>query len=687
MKRPVSFVFDENGSRMINWGADMTDEQFFSVLAQSGVCLNKEQMTAVRTVYGPVSVFAGPGSGKTTVLVCRLAYMHLVCGISLKNCLVMTFTKAAAQEMKERLLGFPGMFERDVARMTIGTFHSVFYRFLLRGKQELPDIMTAQEQNQCIREAVRTVADDTTDEQIKLILTQIGLCKSYYILPQTLQVKKTENIKFKKMYAMYEALRLKANKMDYDDVLLYTLEWLRQDHTSRAFLSGQYPFLVVDEFQDTNFVQYKLLQMLAQEQNIFVVGDDDQAIYGFRGADVKFLLNFQSDFPNTTQIILGTNYRSTDSLIGHTSNLIGKNQIRQYKQLQGIGRNGGKLKLIRPASMKEEAQTIVDAIKKRINQGADAHQCAVLYRTHVQARSIVDVCIKENLPFFLHDDGNFYDIWYVRNVLQYLQAAANPNDIESLFDILNRPKRYVYGAHIRTELLRLCGQSKRHAVDVLPQIRPLEPYQIRKLEDLRSDIYTLQKLPPKAAIRYVLQSIGYFRYIEDYTGQVGQDSTEIASELEELMEMAEPFQTLQEFLVHITDARKTIAESVRNRTVGVQFMTFHRAKGLEFEDVYIVGAVEGMTPHPKAFQHSNGNTSDGNIHGRKIGKINDKEQEKYQQALEEERRLFYVACTRAKKHLYVSVPKQYLGKKSAPSMFVQELAEDEREARTVSNTS
>jgi DNA helicase II / ATP-dependent DNA helicase PcrA len=640
----------------------MNDKTFFEQLVKAGISLNPQQTEAVRTVEGPVSVFAGPGSGKTTVLTCRLAYMHLVHGVPLSACMVMTFTRAAAQEMTERLKRLPGMQNAPLNGMAIGTFHSIFYRFLQRRSQVMPNILTRAEQKAILWEAIRTVDGAVTEDRYKQVLNRIGLCKNHLIRPEMLKVKEKENKRLKQIFAMYEAFKFQKNKIDYDDILVLTFEWLVADPVSRTLLADRFRYFVVDEFQDTNWVQYRILQTLADSKNVFVVGDDDQAIYGFRGANVKFMLDFQQDYPDAKQIVLGTNYRSTETLIRHTSALIQNNTKRWPKQISGTGREGTKPIILYPANASEEAETIVREIRELTKNGHTLERIAVLYRTHLQVRNFVEVCIRSDVPFFLHDsEQSFYEVWYIRNILQYLALSMDPDDLESLFNILNRPKRYVHVPQLRHQILSVRTEKRVTGLDALSELAGLEGYQRRYLKQFQNDVKRLATMPPKQAIETVLHSIGYMRYVEDYCKQLGLDLKEVQDELEAFVELAEPFPAIPEFLAHVQNVREHVTASRNNRQNGLQLMTFHKAKGLEYQAVFIIGAVDGMVPHHKSCL--------GLTHSSQ----NNKKQSPHPDALEEERRLFYVACTRAQNHLVISAPVRYLGQKSQPSPFIREL--------------
>jgi DNA helicase II / ATP-dependent DNA helicase PcrA len=269
---------------------------------------------------------------------------------------------------------------------------------------------------------------------------------------------------------------------------------------------------------------------------------------------------------------------------------------------------------------------------------------------------------------------SFYDVWYIRNIMQYLMLSSNPDDLESLIDVVNRPKRYIYGPHIRQQVIDLRAKKGISALDALGFLESLEVYQARKLNQFQEDIKKLARKKTNHAIESVLYDIGYMQYIEEYGTQIGLDISTIQDDIQALIETSESFESIPEFLIHMQNVQQQVAASSNNKNSGLQLMTFHKAKGLEFDDVYIVGVVEEMVPHQKSVVQS------------KVPTDAKRPKELDQNALEEERRLFYVACTRAKHRLIISAPKQYLGKTCKPSMFIQELMDATPDNVTLATT-
>lgn len=630
----------------------INEATFFNGLADFGIQLNNEQREAVCHVAGPLVVFAGPGSGKTTVLTCRTAYMLQVAGVSASSMLIVTFTRAAAAEMQNRLAKMPGIGAQMVRAAEIGTFHSVFMRMLVQQSGgRVPQLLEDSEQRQIIRALLREQGQDGDDEEVAQTLQKIGLCKNNLILPQRIKATKPENQKFRDLFLRYEEEKARLDRWDYDDILVQCHAMLRSNPNVLDYYQRKFRYILVDEFQDTNMAQYEVIKLLGRHGNVCIVGDDDQSIYRFRGSRVEYLLEFDRLYEGAKKVILATNYRSVDPVIDTSSRLIMHNRKRQNKQISGTDREGDKPTLLRPESERDEAEQILTQVQILLDGGSEPHEVAILYRTNIQVRAMIDALVERELPFTLHDaDGDFYRRWQVRDVLTYFRLALDPDDLDGLTQVINRPKRYLYPDRWVDEVHQARRQSGASYLEALRSLESLEVYQRQKVDQLITDLRKIQFQTPFQALKTIRQEIGYDKYLEEYATKTGNDLKTVSEPLDELEQAVATHRTLHDFLAHVKEVEETIRKS-RNQGDGIQLMTMHKAKGLEFEHVYCIGLVEEMIPHPKALQA---------------------EGDKADDAREEERRLLYVGMTRAKRYLTLSAPNRYHGHKAEPSPFLYE---------------
>lgn len=632
----------------------MNQSDFLVQLGQIGIKLNDEQREAVCHTAGPLVVFAGPGSGKTTVLTCRAAYLMQVERVSAAKMLIVTFTRAAAAEMQNRLAAMPGIGQQNIRAAEIGTFHSVFMRMLMQQNGgQLPALLAESEQRTIIKALLRELGEDGDDEQVADALSKIGLCKNNLILPARIKVTKPENQQFRDLYAGYERVKQQEGRWDYDDILVSAYEMLKQNREVREHYQRRYSCILVDEFQDTNLAQYEVIKMLAGHGNLCIVGDDDQSIYRFRGSRVEFLLDFEATFPGAKKVILAVNYRSTDQVIDSASRLVLHNRLRQSKLIRGTGNTGERPQLLRADGEKDEAEQILAQVSELLasDPELDAREIAILYRTNIQVRAMIDGLVQRGLPFTLHDaDGDFYGRWQVRDVLTYFKLAYQPDDLDGIVQILNRPKRYLYMDRLVDQMHSLRRQQNITYLEALAQIESLEPYQRTKVEQLIQDLISLRLLSPARALHKIRTEIGYDRYLEEFAAKTGNDPKLIGEPLDELEQAVIGHASLHDFLQHVEEVKEKVRQS-RSKGEGIQLMTMHKSKGLEFLHVYCIGLVADMLPHPKALQA---------------------EGDKLSAAVEEERRLFYVGMTRAKRYLTLSAPLRYHGHRAEPSPFLFE---------------
>ncbi|TCS93436.1 ATP-dependent helicase [Hazenella coriacea] len=602
--------------------------------------LNKEQRKAVTAGDSPVVVFAGPGSGKTTVLTRRVLYL-LHQGIPANQIMVVTFTRAAAQEMKNRLMT---IMPESRSKLMIGTFHSIFLTMLRESGERIPPLIQAKEQNEWVRQLLIEQEQPADDEAVSSALNQMGLCKGNLITPTRMNVKKKKNILFRDLYQAYETKKEEVGVWDFDDILLATygcclnLDWL-------SYWQNRFQAILVDEFQDINRVQYEiLLQLSKQRQRLFVVGDDDQSIYGFRGSDPSFMLQLHKDFPSLQRIVLSVNYRSTDTIIQVGDQLIKQNHHRQSKPRAGTGAQGPALIWMEPEDEEEEAEQIV-------KQLGDQMQTAILYRTSTQARAMIDALVRNDISFTASaSDSSFYRRWQVQDIFSYLKLVHQSNDLDALVRIINKPKRYLFGEEWIDSCWSLARKRNQSILEVLPDLPGLERYQSRYLDKLKQHIFAMKMMSPVDAIQYIREQIGYDRYVETFAKDTGNDLGVLLEPVEELTVAAKQWTDGQAWLSHAEKVNQQLRQSPR--TSQVHLMTFHKAKGLEFDRVFLIGLHAMVLPHRRSLQVP---------------------ENRKQVAWEEERRLLYVGITRAKTELYLSVSKTRQGKRLGASPFLKEI--------------
>jgi DNA helicase-2/ATP-dependent DNA helicase PcrA len=602
--------------------------------------LNEEQCQAVTAPEGPVVVFAGPGSGKTTVLTRRVLYL-LEQGNSANQLMVVTFTRAAANEMKARLEQVaPG----QTKGMYIGTFHSLFLQMLRESGESPPPLLNAKEQAEWIREILGQKEQPADEETVGTYINQIGLCKGNVILPGQLKVQKQKNIIFRDVFYAYERKKHEAGLWDYDDILLAVYSRLKRPDF-KDYWQNRFRHLLVDEFQDINRVQYEVLvQLASKHRRFFAVGDDDQAIYGFRGSDPRFMLKICRDFPEARRIVLTVNYRSTEEIIRLSERLIEKNRLRQPKTRTGTGQTGTRIHWWEPEDENDEAQRILLCLR-------DGMESAILFRTSTQARAVIDELVRHDVPFFVSDGSfSFYRRFQVQDMFAYLKLALDPHDLDALVRIINKPKRYLFGEEWLDALWHLARQRNQSPLEVLPELPGLEPYQVRYLKEMREHILSLKTMRAAAAIRYIRETIGYDRYLKAYSEETGSDLTYVMESADELLLAAEVFSSGQALMEHAKKVEACLKKP--DEQARVKLMTFHRSKGLEFDRVFLIGLHALVLPHYRSLQVP---------------------EQRKNAAWEEERRLFYVGITRARKELYLSASKTKQGKRTGISPFLKEM--------------
>ena len=614
--------------------------------------LNENQLKAVNHLDGPCMVLAGPGSGKTRVITYRIANMVVNKNIKPTSILAISFTKASSIEMKNRALSLSNDFRMN--KVTYGTFHSVFFRILRYFENyNIESILDEKTKRIGLKNILKGLnienADD--DETIGQVINEISYVKNELMDKRDFKSEVLTNDEFIKVYNFYEEYKQQMNKIDFDDMLIKTYELLKNNKAALDRVRSVYRYILVDEFQDINKVQFEALKLIANpSNNIFVVGDEDQSIYGFRGSRPDFLLEFEEYFSNTKKVLLDINYRSKGEIINIANRLIEKNTNRYEKVIKCGQGNGAKVNYISPEDSEEEAVYIAKDIKNKVQEDYTEYtDFAVIYRTNIQSRALVDVFMDMRIPFVVKDSiVTIYDHWSAQDILAYLRIGVNPNSNKDWIRIINKPFRY-----ISKDNLNLI-KDEPDFINSLINKCDLHPKQVKTINDLDIDISYVKGLNPKNAISYIRTTLDYDRYILDYCANRKIKTNGLIEILNELESSATNFKTIQEYLEHIERVKSEIVDNKNNKeTDGVIFTTMHSAKGLEFKNVYIIGANEGTIPHEKSYE------------------IDDEEKKNDQ--IEEERRLMYVAITRAEENICISSPINKYGKRVSKSRFVEDI--------------
>lgn len=604
------------------------------------MAFSKAQTQAIMHKDGPMMVLAGPGSGKTTVITHRVQYLTKEYGIDPGDILVITFTRAAAEEMRERYEALTG----GGSRVTFGTFHSIFFRILkLAYRYTADNIVREEQQMQFVRELAQAGGLEPEDENefAASILSEISSVKGERIALEHYYSKNCPDAVFRQLYAGYEEKMRRAGLIDFDDMMVLCLELFTERKDILSAWQRRYRYILIDEFQDINRLQYEIVRMLAKpEDNLFIVGDDDQSIYRFRGAKPEIMLGFERDYPGVGRILLDVNYRSTEEIVAPALRLIGENQKRFSKAIHTTGRHGKNVITKLWQDPGEENLAIAREIQLYLQSGVRPGDIAVLYRTNAGPRFLMEKLMEYNLPFRTRDTvPNLYEHWISRNILTYIRIAMGSRAREDILQVINRPKRYISRDAMPDETVSFERMKVFYAE---------KDWIAERIESLEGDLRAIARMSPLAAVNYIRQGMGYDEYLIEYAAFRRMRPEELLETADELKESAAGFRTFDEWFAHIEAYKEELlrqAAQRRTETDAITLATMHSAKGLEFPIVYILDANEGITPHSRAMLDED---------------------------MEEERRLFYVAMTRAKTRLHVYAVRERYHKKAEVSRFVWE---------------
>ena len=616
------------------------------------MALHEAQKAAIRHGQGPMLVLAGPGSGKTTVITQRTRYLIEEWKVNPANILVITFTKAAASEMKLR---FQMLMEGQQHPVNFGTFHAIFFQILKYAyRYDASSIIREDQRIQMIREMIQYYRIEVEDEMefITSVLSEISMVKGEMLSLDHYYSKNCPEDIFKKLYQGYEQTMVQKSLIDFDDMLVMCYELFRQRPDILAAWQDKYKYILVDEFQDINRIQYEIIRMLAApEDNLFIVGDDDQSIYRFRGAKPEIMQSFRKDYEAAVQILLPVNYRCPETIVKAAGQVIKQNKVRYEKEIVAANSGGKPVYTALWQDAQQETLGIVAEIMDYQKLGYQLSDIAVLYRTNMNPRLLIEKLMEYNIAFCSRDAlPNLYDHWIAKNICAYIQAAAGDLSRGNVLQFINRPNRYISrdsleGTEISWEALKSFYQER--------------DWMIERIEQLEYDLKMIRTMPPVAAVNYIRKAVGYDCYVREYAQYRRMKPEELLEVLDQIQESAAGYKTCQAWFAHMEEYARELKEQVRRREdkpEGVNLMTMHSAKGLEFPVVYILDANEGIMPHHKAALDVD---------------------------LEEERRMFYVAMTRARERLHVSAVASRYGKKQDISRFVREYISTENKIRII----
>ena len=607
--------------------------------------LNHAQTEAVAHNKGPCMVLAGPGSGKTLTIAKRIEYLIMKHKVRPEEILVITFTKYAAWEMKNRTRSICGPSSYAV---TFGTFHGIYYGILKWAyRLNQSNLLSDEEKYRILREILPGIdwdqepeADEEKDYLQELAI-EIGNVKNNCMDIEEYEPVKYTTEKFRKLYRTYEETKKKYRKIDFEDMLIQCRDLFMKRPDILKKWQEKFQYILVDEFQDVNQAQYDVVRMLAAPQdNLFVVGDDDQSVYGFRGAKPGIMMEFMKDYPKARQILLDVNYRSSGYIVKGALRVIENNKIRFEKKIEAFRKPDETVHVQEVKDPVQEAEYVLERIREYREKGVSYTEMAVLYRTNVDARAMSELMTEYQIPFVMKEHlNNIYEHFIALDMISYLRLSQGEYDRKYFLRIANRPNRYLTRESMKTgnvsyESLRRYYRDKDWMVD--------------RIDQLEWDMKMICDKTPYAAIQYIRKRMGYDEFLKEYAAYRKIPSEDLFAVLEEIWQNSKGYGTIKEWFEHIESYGKMLKEQNKKNgeKEGVNLMTMHAAKGLEFDTVFVIEANEGSCPYKKA-------TADEEI--------------------EEERRLFYVAMTRAKRKLVISYVKEKNGKDLLPSRFVSEL--------------
>lgn len=607
---------------------------------------NKAQKEAITKKDGPIMVLAGPGSGKTLVITRRIEYLIQHHKVKPEEILVVTFTKAATAEMRERFLR---LMEGKHLPVTFGTFHGIYYGILKWAyRLNADNILSEEEKGAIIREAIERLEEeleiDDEKEFLSGISSEIGSIKNNRLDLDSFESNQCAPEVFRDVYREYERIRNRRRKLDFDDMLVLCYDLFKKRPDILKKWQQKYTYILIDEFQDINQVQYDVIRMLAAPQNnLFIVGDDDQSIYKFRGARPEIMLGFKKDYEDAKEILLDVNYRSTKNIVYGAQKVITKNRSRYEKKIVTLNEKGENIHIQETRNPVEESRYVLGQISEELKKGVPFSEIAVLYRTAMEPRALVETLMEYNIPFQMKEHvPNLYEHFIGRNLCAYLRMATGKRERKDFLEVMNRPIRYIS---------RSAVESGEVSFESLRKFYCDKEWMLDRIDQLDVDLRILKQMTPYAAIQYIRKKIGYDDFLRDYALTHKLKLEDLMEVLHEIQERAKEYKTIEEWFAHIEQYGQELEQKAKKNQYNpnaVSLLTMHGAKGLEFHSVFLIEANEDVCPYKKA---------------------------EVVEDMEEERRMFYVAMTRAKKRLVISYVKERNGKPMLPSRFVHELLE------------
>lgn len=600
---------------------------------------NKAQIQAIQHNKGPCMVIAGPGSGKTTVLTHRVRYLIDRCGVKPSDILVITFTKAAAEQMKFK---FKGLSEGRSSAVTFGTFHAVFFTILKAAyNYSARCIITPQVQHEFVKDQIHRLELEYDDEKeaVDGVLSEISRVKGEAVNIDEYESRCIPPQSFRIIYMAYDDMLVRKHLIDFDDMIVQCRELLMQREDYRRAWQNKYKYILIDEFQDINKAQFDVVRILADEyRNLFVVGDDDQSIYGFRGSAPQIMLDFNKYYSDAVRIDMCINYRSTGNIVFASRAVAEENEHRYYKDITTYNSQGDTVSVYEFNSLNDEKAFLVSEIRRLIDTGIAADDIAVLSRTNVIGNMYMSRLESDGIPCCDYSVvQDIYEHWISKDILTYIRIALGSRERIDFLRIINKPLRYISRSYI----------TQPADINALKRGYEGNEQMSEQVEKLASDINMIRNMSPFAAVNYIRKGIGYDEYIRNYIYEHKADKEELYNVLDELAHRASQYMSLSQWLDGIVEYIRQCDKDRQNNTAdGVHMLTMHGSKGLEYKIVLVMDACEGIIPYNKSI---------------------------LDEQIEEERRLFYVAMTRAKEKLYLLYPKQRYNKDTTRSRFIEEL--------------
>ncbi|MDP4088966.1 MAG: ATP-dependent helicase [Bacillota bacterium] len=604
--------------------------------------LDDFQLDIVNSEEKNILVVASPGSGKTTVIINRAGHLIRERQVNPENIIIITFTRAAAENMRRR---FKKIFQENRAPF-FGTFHSFFYNILLKQYGSI-EVISGSSAFYVIEKSLKRFMDEVSEDRVRDILSGISYLKTGFKTLEQLSEVISAGI-LTQCYNDYEEYKRCKGLMDFDDLQIKTLQLFRENSRILELYRQRFKYVLVDEFQDCDKMQLQLLKLLCEGNSIFAVGDEDQCIYGFRGARPDYMVKFRENFEGAVKKFLVKNYRSLSGIIEISVKLIGNNKIRNAKEITGSKAENGRITCEKHADERRQGERIAEFIGSMVSAGnREFSDFAVLYRTNMESRSLIDSFIRKKVPFTMIDMNYcFYDHFICSDLLSYLRLSQDMTDRASFLRIINRPFRYI--SKVNLEKIK-DYPYKEDCIDILISIPALPFFQYKELQEFRKKLLYINKLGVEKAINHILQELGYNEHVKGYCSKNRLPEEDINDMISEFKEAIGGFLSISEFLSHVAVVQEKMKNRKAEEKEGVLFSTIHGVKGMEFKDVFIINCVDGTIPF-----HREGRESD----------------------VEEERRLFYVGITRTMENLYLNFPHFLKGRAATISPFIKECGID-----------